>query len=79
MTQNQKDAILLLADYINFKIEKDNTNYAGGAPGKVEFLKNIEYSNTNNVYGVYDLICAENELTYESNADDKGRFRLIIK
>lgn len=79
MTNNQRDSILLFADYNHFEIQNDLVHYAGGSPDEKGFLSNYQYSNTNNIYGVYDLISPENELTAESKINEEGRFRLVIK
>ena len=79
MTNNQKEAILFFSKMNSFEISNDNVHYAGGSPEPMGFIENERYSSTNNKYGVYDLICPENELTAESSLDEEGRFRLVIK
>ena len=79
MTNNQKEAITLLAKSNKVEIANDLVHYAGGSPDSKGFIENTRYSSTGNIYGVYDLVCSENELTAESNINDEGRFRLVIK
>ena len=79
MTNEQRNAILLLAESSKIEIANDLVHYAGGSPEEKGFIENIRYSSTNNPYGVYDLLCSENELTVESEVDEEGRFRLVIK
>ncbi len=79
MSESQREAILLFAEQNKIEISNDHVHYAGGSPDAKEFIHNEKYSNTNNVYGVYDLICSENELTRDSNLNEEGRFRLVIK
>ena len=77
MTNNQKEATILFSKLGGFEIANDLIHYAGGSPDIKGFIENTRYSSTNNEYGVYDLICSENELTAESKIDEEGRFRLI--
>ena len=79
MTNDQKDAIITLAKGNKITISNDLAHYAGGSPKEDGFIENIRYSSTGNMYGVYDLICSENELTAESSLNEEGRFRLVIK
>ena len=79
MTNNQRKAVLAFATLKEFEISNDLVHYAGGSPEAKGFIENTRYSNTNNEYGVYDLICPENELTAESSINEEGRFRLVIK
>ena len=78
MSNSQKEAILLLAKANKIEVANDLVHYAGGSPNNEEYIYNTKYSSTNNVYGVYDLICSENELIRESGGNEEGRFRLVI-
>jgi len=53
-------------------------HYAGGAVDKYGYISNVQYSSTNNVFGIYDLITSENEVTIESNNNDEGRYRPVL-
>lgn len=74
-----KNALLLIANSQNILISNDLIHYAGGGVDGKDYILNTKYSSTGNVYGVYDLITSENELTMESPNSDFGRFRLVIK
>lgn len=78
MSDNQQDSAITISKAINVEIVNDLVYYAGGSPNKEGFKENIQYSSSNNIYGIYDLLTSENELTKDSNNQDRGRWRLII-
>lgn len=79
MSNNDYDAVMLLSKFYNISISNDLVHYAGGATTTDGFLHFVQYSSTNNCYGVYDLLTSENELTYESHGYEEGRFRFVMK
>lgn len=78
MSKNEKNATLIISKAVEIDISNDLVHYAGGSPNEDEFKKNIQYSSTNNVYGIYDLLTSENEITRDSKNNEIGRFRFII-
>lgn len=79
MSQEERNALLIMADSNKIEIANDLVHYAGGGVNSNDFIENTRYSSTGNVYGVYDLITSENELTKESLENEIGRYRLVIK
>lgn len=79
MNNNERKAVMILAQANKVNIENNLVYYAGGGIKKEDYISNIKYSSTGNIYGVYDLVTSENELTKESSTNDFGRFRLVIK
>lgn len=79
MSEYEKEAVLIIASSNNIEISNNLVHYSGGGVKENDFIKNTRYSSTGNVYGVYDLITSENELTKECNSNEVGRYRLIIK
>ena len=51
---------------------------AGGAANEKGYINNTNYSSTNNVYGIYDLITSQNELTINSYDSEEGRYRPVM-
>lgn len=78
MSEEKLNSIFTISDAIENKISNNLVHYAGGAPDAEGFKENIKYSSTNNVYGIYDLMTSENEITKNSNGSEEGRFRLTI-
>ena len=64
---------------IENSISNNLVHYAGGSPDEDGFKKNIQYSLSNNIYGVYDLLTSANEITKNSKWNEEGRFRLVLK
>lgn len=81
MSDNEKDAILKLASSLDIDISNDMSFYSGGGDGLQDFYNNPIFSSSGTVYGVYDLISSENEVTRDNIQTSTGRFRpvLIIK
>lgn len=79
MSENELESVLLLAEAIENNISNDLVHYAGGSPDEEGFKNNIKYSLSNNIYGVYDLLTSENEITKNSKGNEEGRFRLVLK
>ena len=79
MGDNERKAILDFSKCLGIEISKDLVHYAGGSPDEEGFKENAKFSNTNNISGIYDLITSENEITKDSNSNEEGRFRGIIK
>jgi hypothetical protein len=81
MSENEQEAILTLSEAFGITISNDLVHYSGGSVDKTGFLTNTKYSSTGNIYGVYDLIASENEITRNYTGNKEGRFRpvLIIK
>lgn len=79
MYETQRQAVLQLADFANIKISNDLVHYSGGGVNENDYISNVNYSSTQNVYGVYDLVTSENEITKNSNENEIGRYRLTIK
>ena len=79
MSDKDLGAALLLANVIEKDISNDLVHYAGGSPEIDGFKENVQYSLSNNVYGVYDLLTSENEITKNSKVNEEGRFRLVLK
>ncbi len=79
MSEQERSAIIILANSEKIDISNDLVHYAGGGVTKNDYISNTKYSSTGNVYGVYDLITPENELTRESNNNDYGRYRIVLK
>lgn len=78
MSEQERNAIITLANSAEIVISNDLVHYAGGGVTKQDFIENTRYSSTGNEYGVYDIITSENELTRESENSDFGRYRLIF-
>lgn len=79
MSDDERNALIILAKSKKIEIANDLVHYAGGGVKKEDYIFNTRYSSTGNVYGVYDLVTSENELTKESSNNDFGRYRLVIK
>ena len=79
MGEKEKKAALDFSKYLGIEISNDLVHYAGGSPEEEGFKKNIRYSNSNNISGIYDLITSENEITKDSKSNEEGRFRGIMK
>ncbi len=77
MSEKERQAVMFLSEANSIQVSNDLVHYAGGAPNENGYKTNSKYSSTGNVYGVYDLISSENEIT--RNANDEGRFRETIK
>ena len=79
MSESERQAAICLAESNLIEIANDLVHYAGGAPSEDGYKTNTRYSSTGNIYGVYDLITSENEITLSSDNDEEGRFRCVIK
>lgn len=79
MSEQERDAIIVIANSENIDISNDLVHYAGGGVTSNDYILNTRYSSTGNVYGVYDLVTSENELTQGASNNDFGRYRLVIK
>ena len=82
MSEKEKDACLTLAKAYGIKVSTDLVYYSGGSPNSSRLIENIQFSNTDNIYGIFDLITSEAELVRENeNINAEGRYRpvLIIK
>ncbi len=79
MSDNEMETALLLAEAIENNISNDLVHYAGGSPNEDGFKTNNQYSSSNNMYGIYDLLTSENEITKNSKGNEEGRFRLVLK
>ena len=79
MSNKDLEATLLLTEAIEKEISNNLIHYAGGSPNAEGFKEHIQYSNSNNFYGVYDLLTSENEITQNSRDNEEGRIRLTIK
>ena len=77
MSDKEREAVLFLSMSNSIEISNDLVHYAGGAPNEDGFKTNTRYSSTGNIYGVYDLITSEIEIT--SGFNDEGRFRETIR
>lgn len=79
MSEQEKNAVILIADSAGITISNDLVHYAGGGVNEKDYITSTKYSSTGNVYGVYDLITSENEITKESDRNEFGRYRLVKK
>ena len=79
MSEAERNSILDFSEFMGIEITNDLVHYAGGAPNEEGFKENIQYSSTNNISGIYDLITSENEITIDSKPNEEGRFRGVIK
>ena len=79
MSDNNLNAVFTISEAIESIISNDFVHYAGGSPKDDGFKENIKYSSTNNIYGIYDLLTSENEITINSKEFEEGRFRLVLK
>ncbi len=79
MSVQERNSIMIIANSGNITVSNDLVHYAGGGVTQFDFIENTRYSSTGNIYGIYDLITSENELTIESNNNDFGRYRMVLK
>lgn len=79
LSEENKMAVLLISQASKINISNDLVHYAGGGVNEKDYITNTRYSSTGNIYGVYDLITSENELVQTSNANEIGRFRMVLK
>lgn len=79
MSESEKNAILLYSKAMEVQITNDLIHYSGGSPLENGFIENGKYSSTGNIYGIYDLITSENELTTNSSDSEEGRYRPVLK
>lgn len=79
MSEHELETALLLAEAIENEVSNDLVHYAGGSPDEEGFKTNTKYSLSNNIYGIYDLLTSGNEITKNSNGNEEGRFRLVLK
>lgn len=78
MSEKEKDACNILSKAYELKIATDLVYYAGGSPYSKKLVENIQFSNTNNIYGVFDLVTSENELVNEDTLEKTGRYRPVL-
>lgn len=78
MSDEKLNSILTISRAIEIEISNNLVHYAGGSPNEEDFKENVKYSSTNNVYGIYDLMTSENEITNNSKGYEEGRFRLVL-
>ena len=78
MSDEQLKSIITVSEAIEIEIANNLVHYAGGSPNEEKFKENIRYSSTNNIYGIYDLMSSENEITKNSRDYEEGRFRSVI-
>lgn len=78
MSDEKLNSVLTISNAIEVAISNDLVHYAGGSPDEELFKENVKYSSTNNVYGIYDLMTSESEITKSSNEYEEGRFRLTL-
>lgn len=78
MSEEEKNAALVMSTAVGIDVANDLVHYAGGSPDEEKFKENIKYSSTNNIFGIYDLKTSENEITRNSKNSEIGRFRLVI-
>ena len=78
MSNENLDSIITISEAVQIEITNDFVHYAGGSPDEDGFKENVRYSSTNNIYGIYDLVTSENEITKSSKEYETGRFRLIL-
>ena len=78
MSEKEKDACNILSKAYELKIATDLVYYAGGSPYSKKLIENIQFSNTNNIYGVFDLVTSENELVSEDDIGKTGRYRPVL-
>lgn len=79
MSEDERTSILNFSNFMEIDITNDLVHYAGGSPNEEDFKENVQYSSSNNVSGIYDLITSENEITIDSKVNEEGRFRGVIK
>ncbi|MBR3614526.1 MAG: hypothetical protein IKL55_05055 [Clostridia bacterium] len=78
MSDDELNAVLMMSKALEIDISNNLVHYAGGSPEEDGFKNNVQYSSSNNVFGVYDLITSENEITKETRNNEEGRFRMIL-
>ena len=78
MSENDLNAALILSKALDVEISNNLVHYAGGSPNIDDFKNNTKYSSTNNIYGIFDLLTSENEITSDSKPNEIGRFRGVI-
>ncbi len=78
MSDEERNAVIIFSKSENINISNDLIYYAGGAANEKGYINNTNYSSTNNVYGIYDLITSQNELTINSDENEEGRYRPVI-
>ena len=78
MSDEERNAAIIFSKSENIDITNDLIYYAGGAANEKGYINNTNYSSTNNVYGIYDLITSQNELTINSYDSEEGRYRPVM-
>lgn len=78
MSENDLNAALILSKALDVEISNNLVHYAGGSPNIDDLKNNTKYSSTNNIYGIFDLLTSENEITSDSKPNEIGRFRGVI-
>lgn len=78
MSEYELDSALLLSEAVGVNISNNLVHYAGGSPNEDGFKDNVQYSSSNNIYGIFDLKTSENEITKNSKGNEEGRFRGVI-
>ena len=72
------NSVILLAKSAKKDISNNLVHYSGGGVTKFDYIENVKYSSSNNVYGVYDVITSENELLESSRNYEYGRYRPVL-
>lgn len=78
MSDEERNAAIVFAKSESINISNDLIHYSGGAANQKGYINNTNYSSTNNVYGIYDLITSQSELTINSDDNEEGRYRPVI-
>lgn len=78
MSESEKNTVLLYSKAMEVQITNDLIHYSGGSPLENGFMENGKYSSTGNIYGIFDLVTSENELTIDSLNSEEGRYRPVL-
>lgn len=78
ISANELNSILLLSKSGKKDVSNNLVHYSGGGITEFDYIENIQYSSSNNVYGVYDVITSENELRENSKENEYGRYRPVF-
>lgn len=77
-TKSQLNAIIMISNFCDVKISNNLIHYSGGGTDILDYVDNIKYSSSGNVYGVYDLLTSENEVVKEMEKNIVGRYRTTL-
>lgn len=78
MSEAERNVALLYSKAMKIEIANNLIHYSGGAPSEKGFIENTKYSSTGNIFGIYDLITSENEVTINSLENEEGRYRPVL-